>query len=165
MRAAAEINATLWMAEMQQSAPDMVTREAEADSSFVYAQMCRDVGQVELDSVMTALQARAGLVRDWEMFFQTWPVLICPVSGALPFDQQQDVRSEADFADILEAQLTQRGLPVMGMPALAVSTGTAEGRPVGVQLVSGRYREDILLETGAILEAAGPMPDVSDPGH
>ena len=165
MRAAAEINTTLWMAEMQQSAPDMVTREAEADSSFVYAQMCRDVGQVELDSVMTALQARAGLVRDWEMFFQTWPVLICPVSGALPFDQQQDVRSEADFADILEAQLTQRGLPVMGMPALAVSTGTAEGRPVGVQLVSGRYREDILLETGAILEAAGPMPDVSDPGH
>ena len=165
MRAAAEINATLWMAEMQQSAPDMVTREAEADSSFVYAQMCRDVGQVELDSVMTALQARAGLVRDWEMFFQTWPVLICPVSGALPFDQQQDVRSEADFADILEAQLTQRALPVMGMPALAVSTGTAEGRPVGVQLVSGRYREDILLETGAILEAAGPMPDVSDPGH
>ena len=96
------------------------------------------------------------------MFLQTHPVLICPVSGELPFDQQSDVRSEADFLRIYEAQLTQRGLPVMGLPALAVATGTADGKPVGVQLVAGRFREDVLIAAGSDLEAASSLPQVAD---
>lgn len=163
MRAPAHINAVLWMAEMQFGATEAVAREAEPDSQFVLAQMQRETGPVDLQSVMTALQQRASLVREWELFLQSYPILICPTSGELPFDQQSDVRSEADFLGIYEAQLTQRGLPVMGMPALAVSTGTVDGRPVGVQLVSGRFREDILMTAGSIIEAASPKPNVADP--
>ena len=163
MRKAAEINATLWMAESNFASLDLMAREADPDALFVFEMMRREAGEVDLQTVMSALQARATLIRTWELFLQDYPVLICPVSGELPFDQQTDVRSEVDFMRIYEAQLTQRGLPVMGMPALAVATGTAEGKPVGVQLVAGRFREDVVIAAGRAIEAGGAMPDVADP--
>jgi len=164
MRRAAEINAVLWMAETRFAAGDMVEREGDPDARFVFEIMRREAGPIDLDTVMKALQARATLIREWELFLQDYPLLICPVSGELPFDQQLDVTSETDFLRVYEAQLTQRGLPVMGMPALCVASGTAQGKPVGVQLVSGRFREDILIAAGTELEAAGIPPEVADPG-
>lgn len=163
MRAAATVNAKLWMAETQISAQDLIAREGEADSQFVYAQMVKDAGDVSGDDVMEALQMRATLIREWSLFLAKFPVVICPVSGMLPFDQQQDVRSEADFEQVFEAQLTQRALAALGLPAMSVAMGQAEGKPVGVQLIAARYREDILIAAGAVIEAAGPYPDVATP--
>lgn len=94
---------------------------------------------------------------------QKYPILICPVSGQLPFSQQQDVQSKAAFEAIMEAQLTQRALPAMGLPGLTVSTGSVGKIPVGVQLIAGRFREDILLAAGADIERSGPINKVSDP--
>lgn len=125
--------------------------------------MCRDIGPPELGQIMAALQERAGLMRAWELFLEEYPLLICPISGELPFEQQSDVRSEEDFFRIYEAQLTQRALPVLGMPALAVATKAGAGTPNGVQLVAGRFREDILIDAGAVVEAAGPAPEICDP--
>ncbi len=163
MRRAAEINACLWMADTQFGAKDMIEREAEPDSQFVFEQMSRNAGEVGFDDLMHALQARVALVREWELFLQNYPVLICPVSGALPFSQQQDVSSEEAFAAMLEAQLTQRALPTLGVPSLCVATGEADNRPVGVQLVGLRYREDILLAAGLDIENAGAPPFAINP--
>lgn len=163
MRRAAAINACLWMAEMQVGAADMLAREAEPDAEFVFARMSEDAGEIGFRSLMEALRARAGVVRQWQVFLQDFPVLLCPVSGELPFDQQLDVQSEATFARVFEAQLTQRALPAIGMPGLSVATGEARGRPVGVQLIGPRYREDILLAAGRDIEAAGSPVVVADP--
>ncbi|QJF51889.1 amidase family protein [Roseobacter ponti] len=156
MREAARINATLWMAETRFAAETMIRDEGDQDAQTVFEFMRRDAEPADLEAVMKALQRRAGLVREWALFFQKYPLLLCPVSGELPFDQQSDVRSEEDFYRIFEAQLTQRGLPSLGVPALSVATGMAGDRPVGVQLVSDRFREDILLAAGAVIEAAHP---------
>lgn len=163
IRAAAEINACLWMAETKYAAADMIEREADPDASFVFDIMCREAGPVDLDAVMGALRRRAELVREWESFLKDYPVLICPVSGELPFEQQLDVKSEADFLRVYEAQLTQRGLPAIGVPAMSVATGSVDGKPVGAQLVAARYREDVLITAGKDLESQVTMPDVADP--
>ena len=63
-------------------------------------------------------------------------------------------------AAVMEAQLIQRALPVLGLPGLAVATGTADGAPVGVQLMASKYREDVLFEVGAAIEAACGAPQV-----
>jgi methylenetetrahydrofolate dehydrogenase (NADP+)/methenyltetrahydrofolate cyclohydrolase len=39
----------------------------------------------------------------------------------------------------------------MGLPGLTVTTGTVGRVPVGVQLLAGRYREDLLLQAGATI--------------
>lgn len=163
MRRAADINACLWMSEMQFGAADLLTREADPDAQFAFARMSEDAGEVGFGSLMEALQARAGVVRDWQIFLETYPILLCPISGELPFDQQLDVQSDTSFARVFEAQLTQRALPVIGMPGLAVATGITKDRPVGVQLIGPRYREDILLAAGRVIEAAGSPVGVVDP--
>ena len=163
LRPAAEINAQLWMAETLFSAKDLMRQEADPDAQFVFAQMLKDVGDINLDSLMKALQARAGLVREWAAFLREYPLVICPVSGELPFVQQLDVQSEDAFAKVFEAQLTQRALPVIGVPCLSVATGEIHGQPVGVQLIAPDYREDILLAAGLDLEAAGEPIRVAEP--
>ena len=156
MLLAAKINEQLWMAEMRAGADKLVEQEAEADSQFVFQQMNNRVETLGVDGLLGALQTRAGVIREWEEFMQKYPVLICPVSGELPFSQQQDVQSEAGFEAIMQTQLTQRALPVIGLPGLAVLTGSVGTVPVGVQLIAGRYREDILIAAGADIERAGP---------
>jgi len=162
MRPAALINETLWMAEMRAGAGDMVAKEGEADSMFIYKQMTDRAPEAGVPELLAALQARLGLIREWQFFLQDTPVLICPNSGQLPFKQQQDVNSEAAFADMMEAQLTQRALPVLGLPGLSVATGSVGSVPMGVQLIGRRYREDILLAAGEAIEAAGAPVTVAD---
>ena len=98
-------------------------------------------------------------------FFETWPVAITPVSGELPFRDQLDVESPETFRRVMEAQLTQVGLPLMGLPGLTVTTGLVGRAPVGVQLVAGRYREDLLLAAGEAIEAAGVPEAPVDPAR
>jgi amidase len=51
----------------------------------------------------------------------------------------------------------------MSLPGLVVSTGMAGTAPVGVQLIANRYREDLLLDAGAAIEAGGTPPSPIDP--
>jgi amidase len=163
MADAARINTVLWMAETALAIGDMIEQEGDRDAQFVYRMMCRDVGVPDLWTIMQALKERVGIMRAWDLFLETYPVLLCPISGELPFAQQSDVRSEEDFFRVYAAQLPQRSLPVLGLPGLAVATGMAGRAPVGVQLVAARFREDILLNAGAVIEAAFPAPEVADP--
>ena len=163
MQEAADINAQLWMAEMRAGAAEMVALENEADSQFVFAQMTARSAEIDINGLLNALKNRATLVRQWQVFLASHPVVLCPVSGELPFTQQQDVHSEAAFEAIMQSQLTQLALPALGLPGLTVATGYAGQTPVGVQLIGARYREDILLAAGEAIEAAGPKIMPSDP--
>lgn len=163
MQEAADINAQLWMAEMRAGAAEMVALENEADSQFVFAQMTARSAEIDINGLLNALKNRATLVRQWQVFLASHPVVLCPVSGELPFTQQQDVQSEAAFEAIMQSQLTQLALPALGLPGLTVATGYAGQTPVGVQLIGARYREDILLAAGEAIEAAGPKIMPSDP--
>jgi len=110
-----------------------------------------------------ALTRRATLTRQWLEFFETYAVLLIPVSGELPFPDQFDRKDEASFARVWHAQLPQIAIPFMGLPGLTVSTGLVGRIPVGVQLVSGRYREDLCLLAGEAIEAGGMPPSPIDP--
>ena len=63
----------------------------------------------------------------------------------------------------MEAQLIQRALPTLGLPGLSVATGMAGAAPVGVQLIGGKFREDILFDAGEVIEAACGQPRVTTP--
>jgi len=86
-----------------------------------------------------------------------------PVSGELPFPDQLDLKDDASFKRVWRAQMPQVGIPFMGLPALTVSTGLVGRVPVGVQVVAGRYREDLCLLAGEAIEAGGTPPSPIDP--
>ncbi len=163
MRDAAALNARLWMAENHMAAREALENEGNAAALFVTAQMTRGMKAPGMDNLMTALRDRVTLMRDWQRFFAQTPLLLCPVSGALPFPQLEDIRSEDAFAAVYEAQLPQRAVPALALPGLSVATGFAGDAPVGVQLISAPYREDVLLAAGRVIEAANGAPEVCSP--
>jgi len=162
-REPAAINAQLWMAEMRRMALPALEAENEEGANFVFEYMTKRSPEMDVNDLLDALQQRASLVREWQLFMQEYPLLICPVSAELPFADQQDLRSEEVFEAMMEAQLTQLGLPLLGLPGLTVSTGMVGKPPVGVQLIAGRYREDILLDAGAAIEKGGTPASPVDP--
>ena len=53
--------------------------------------------------------------------------------------------------------------PAIRTASSELSTGLVGTVPVGVQLVGGRYREDILLAAAEAIEAGGTPPSPVDP--
>jgi amidase len=41
---------------------------------------------------------------------------------------------------------------VLGLPGAAVPVTLHDGKPIGVQLIAGRYREDLVLDAAAAIE-------------
>lgn len=162
-REPARLQATLWLAEFRRSSNIALEKEGDPDASFVFEQMEALCPRPDLNALLDALQARATWTREWQRFLAQFPLLICPVSAELPFPDLLDVESPQAFRRIMEAQLTQIGLPLMGLPGLTVSTGMVGKTPVGVQLVAGRYREDVLLQAGAAIEQGGTPQSPVDP--
>ena len=146
---------------MQQGADKMVKQEQDADAIFVFDEICKVAAPATDGALLKASQTRLTLIRVWNMFLQQYPLLLCPVSGQLPFPDLEDIRSAEAFADVLEAQLPQTSLPATGLPGLAVTTAINNNAPVGVQLITQRFREDILFEAGKLLEPAGGRPVVT----
>lgn len=163
MREAAELTARLWLAEGFPALAEAAEREGDPGALAVVAN-CRGFAErLGPDAVGQALLHRATLVRQWLLFLERTPVLVLPVSAELPFPDGLDMQGEAAFRRVWEAQLTQLGLPLLGVPALAVATGLAGTAPVGVQVVAGRYREDLCLLAGEAIEAGGTPPLPVDP--
>ncbi|NKC11118.1 MAG: amidase [Gammaproteobacteria bacterium] len=103
--------------------------------------------------VLDALVERERLLRAWEVFLDHHPLVLMPSSGEQAFPLGFDSQSYADYQRIWHAQLPQLAIPVLGLPAINVPTGLHEGLPMGVQLVSRRYREDVCLAAAEIIEA------------
>lgn len=163
LREPAQLQAMLWLAESRRGLNAALKEESDPDAAFVFAQMEERCPVPDIDAFMDGLQKRATFVRQWMEFFERFPVAITPVSGELPFRDNEDVESPAAFQRIMDAQLTQVGLPLMGLPGLTVTTGLVGSIPVGVQLLAGRYREDLLFDAGAAIEAAGVPASPVDP--
>lgn len=160
----ARLQALLWLAETRRGGGGTAfAREADPDALAVHGYMERLCPVPDLDAFQDALQRRITLLREWLLFLERFPVVLMPVSGALPFPDHADIESFEGFQRILAAQLPQVGLPLLSLPGLAVSTGLVGTAPVGVQLVGGRYREDILLAAGEAIEAGGVPPSPIDP--
>ncbi|MEH6648353.1 amidase family protein [Sulfitobacter sp.] len=163
-REPARRQAQLWLAEMARGAQAAFAHEGDADANHVLAEMHKLTPVPDLNEVLDAMQARVWFLREWQLFLAQYPVLICPVSAEPPFPDLLDLE---DFPRVMEAQLTQVGLPLMGLPGMSVFTGFTDsdaGRaPMGAQLIAGRYREDILLDAAEAIEVRGAPIKVVTP--
>jgi amidase len=162
MREAMQLQLLLWMSEYQYNGGAAVLEENDPDANFVYAQLQQHCLTPDFVSLMEALQRRVRLAREWQLFLTRQPLLLCPVSAEPPFADQLDVESTAAFSRVLEAQMTQIALPLVGMPGMSVATASGAA-PMGVQLVAARFREDILLSAAADIEARNAPLEITDP--
>lgn len=162
-RDATDIQLKLWLGDNFHTFAEAVEREADPGALMVMRGVRSMAQSLPPDIVAKTLVRRATITREFQLFLAEYPLLLVPVSGRLPFADQEDLRSEDAFRAVLEAQLIQTGLPAMSLPGLSVATGKICTAPIGVQLISQRFREDLLLAAGAIIEAAHPKIQAIDP--
>src|SRR5882672_3275897 len=163
LREAADLQTKLWLCDGYEAQLDAAEREGDPGALACLRGNRAKVFPFDAAAFSKTLVRRATLTREWQMFFETWSVLLMPVSGELPFPDGLDRRDDDSFARVWRAQMPQIGIPFMGLPALTVSTGLVGRVPVGVQIVSGRYREDLCLLAGEAIEAGGTPPSPVDP--
>jgi amidase len=163
LREPAELQTKLWLGDGYEAQLSAAEREGDPGALACLRGNRAKVFPFDAAALSATLTRRATLTREWLRFFETYSVLLMPVSGELPFPDGLDLRDDASFARVWRAQLPQIAIPFMGLPALTVSTGLVGRVPVGVQVVSTRYREDLWLGAGEAIYAGGTPATPVDP--
>src|SRR5437868_2065743 len=163
LREAADLQTKLWLGDNYEAQLEAAEREGDPGALACLRGNRAKVFPFDAAAFSKALARRATMTREWLQFLETYSVLLMPVSAELPFADGLDLRDDASFARVWRAQLPQIAIPFMGLPALTVSTGMVGRIPIGVQVVSGRYREDLCLLAGEAIEAGGTPSAPVDP--
>ena len=116
----------------------------------------------DLAGYTAALTERDTMQMRWLAWFEQWPLLIMPVLCDLPPVQRQDVTTDGQRAtlDSIRASLVA---PVLGLPGLAVPVGRLGRLRTGVQIMATRWREELCLDAGEVIEAAEGVVAPIDP--
>ncbi len=105
--------------------------------------------------------ARHGLARRWSLWYQEYPVLLSPVWSQPAFPLGFDIASLDNAIATLELMRPVLPANLLGTPAAVVPAGMAEGLPVGVQVMGGRYTElRCLAVAEAIEQRLGPLTPI-----
>ncbi len=165
LQAACADQIALWMGDGYEAQRRNAEREGDAGALGALAGQAAIAGKVTTAAQLSSvLVRRATLTRQWQLFLQDrYPVVLIPASAELPFPAEHDLQGPEAYARVWAAQMTMIALPFVGLPGLVVSTGMAgpaSDMPIGVQIVAGRFREDLCLAAGEAIEARGgpPMP-------
>ena len=84
--------------------------------------MCRRCPDTSLEKFMDSLQNRARISREWNKFFDQYPIILCPITGDIPFPDLKDLESEESFDLVFDSMLPQIAPPYMGLPGLSFAT-------------------------------------------
>ncbi len=163
LREAADLQTRLWLGDGYEAQLEAAEREGDPGALACLRGNKARVFPFEAAAFSKALTRRPTLARQWLQLFESYAVLLMPVSAELPFPDGLDMRDEASFMRVWRAQMPQIAIPFLGLPGLTVSTGLVGRIPVGVQVVSTRYREDLCLLAGEAIEAGGTPPAPIDP--
>jgi amidase len=115
----------------------------------------------DLASWAMAHTARHGLARRWSLWYQQYPVLLCPVWSQPAFPLDFDIASPGSAIETLEPMRPVLPASLLGTPAAVVPAGMAEDLPVGVQVMGGKYTElRCLAVAQAIEQRLGPLTPI-----
>jgi amidase len=118
---------------------------------------------IDLAGYMKGLAQRARHLREWMLFFERYPLVVGPVSTELPFKVGFDTADTKRMGEVLHAQRLLVAVNHLGLPGVAVPSGAHEGVPLGVQVIAGRYREDLALDAAEVIEARHGLATPIDP--
>jgi aspartyl-tRNA(Asn)/glutamyl-tRNA(Gln) amidotransferase subunit A len=97
-----------------------------------------------------ALKARTLIKRDFEKAFEKVDVILGPTSPVLPFKlgEKSDDPMAMYLADIYTVSINLAGVPAISIPC----GKSAEGLPIGMQLIAPPFEEDKLYKVASIFE-------------
>lgn len=110
--------------------------------------------EIDLARYLSLFVRRRALQRSWFALFATHPVIVLPVWTAVAFPHGFDADGPQHAAAATDLSRPVVPANLLGLPAVSVPGGLAQGMPVGVQCVAAPYREADALAAAAAIEAA-----------
>jgi amidase len=113
---------------------------------------------LDLQGWMRATAARNAHIRAWQLFFEDYPVVLAPTTVKPTPAPRDDTTSPERVREIFWNDIRFiSAINVLGLPGAVVPVTLHNGRPIGVQLIAGRYREDLALDAAAAIEKRAGM--------
>jgi amidase len=129
-----------------------------ADFHKAWAGIKTKANTLDLPGWMRATAARTTHIRAWQLFFEQYPVVLAPTTVQPTPGPRADVVSPERTAEIFWNDLRFiSAINVLGLPGAVVPVALHDGKPIGVQLIAGRYREDLALDAAAAIEKRAGM--------
>jgi amidase len=121
------------------------------------------IPDVSFADYLRAQMTRDGLTRQWQMWFEEYPVLLTPTWTQPPFVYDFDIADRESAAATLDLMRPVKPANVLGLPAVVVPHGRAEELPVGVQVMGTRFSDLRCLTIAEMIEASQPSITPIDP--
>jgi amidase len=155
----------LWLdiglSEMGTTLLPLVDKIGDKNMETFFGDLWAAKGHRDLDRYQAALRERDTLIRQWATFLADTPVVVMPSSSAHYLSPDCDLQGREASDRLLQAHRFQLAVAVLGLPALALPMGERDGLPTGVQIVAGRFREDLCLVAGINIERRqGPITPI-----
>lgn len=106
---------------------------------------------LDVDGRLAAYPKRYALAREWSLFMRDVPLVLTPVSSGPAFPVGFDVE-RGTIPGLLRDFECLVAVNPLGLPAAVCGTGLADGLPQVVQMIGPRYREDVCLAAGEVIE-------------
>ena len=118
----------------------------------------------DMQGVLAALAQRDLLLWRWLTFMQQYPLVVMPTLGDLAPPHNLDTTREGQ-ARVMDSIRVSLISPLLGVPAIAVPVGNHGRLRPGVQILASRFREDLCLDAGEVIEAAEGVVTPIDPAR
>jgi amidase len=107
---------------------------------------------LDFDGYRDGLADRTRMVRAWNLFLDSYPLVLTPFLMRPTYPWNYDALGLAQTKDLFDGAIYSYGINYVGLPAGFVPVDLVENLPAGVQLVGRRFREDVILDAMAAIE-------------
>jgi amidase len=112
-----------------------------------------EIGKIlDCDDYRTGLADRTRMMRAWNVFLDTYPLVLTPFLMRPTYPWNYDALGLMQTKDLFDSAIYSYGINYLGLPAGVVPVDLVEDLPAGVQLVGRRFREDVILDAMAAIE-------------
>ena len=115
---------------------------------------------IPLKDYLNAQNERVALGRAMQLFHEQWDLLLLPTTAVPAFGADRRAPPDVDEDDWAAWTPFSYPFNLTLQPAVSVPCGfTADGRPIGLQIVGAMYRDDLVLRAAWAFEEAKPFYD------
>ncbi|MGC2400827.1 MAG: amidase [Acidobacteriaceae bacterium] len=149
------------LSEIKATLGPLADRHGSEDLRNIFNWYYRMGEILEGDALRIAMAEKSKLARAWNVFLESYPLLLTPFLMRPLYPWNYDALGFAQTKDLWDSAIYSYGINHLGLPAGFVPIGLVENLPSGVQIVGRRFREDTILDAmEAVEQRAGRLLDL-----